>query len=160
MRFSSIILALALSAVGCVKKQSSSPIPSIEYFDFQAAKINGIDTAVMIISYSDGDGDIFRESPINGPNIIGTFYYLNSSTKEFTAIKDIITNDTARITQTVVKPRDVIYKGKSVSGRIYLPWSPFRSGDSVKVFKYNLFVVDEAGHQSNLIQTPTFTINF
>lgn len=114
----------------------------------------------MIIGYEDGNGDIFRDASVNGPNVIGTFYYLNSGTKQFTAIKDPITKDTARITQTVVQPEDANYKGKSVKGQIYLPWKPFRSGDSVKIFKYTIYVVDEGGNKSNVITTPTYTIAF
>jgi len=160
MRIFLFILFISLIAFACVKKPTTSPIPTIEYVDFQATKVNGNDTAVMVIGYEDGDGDIFRDVTLHGPNIVGTFYYLNSATKQFTGIKDFITNDTARITQTVVQPKDASYKGKSVKGKIYLPWSPFRSGDSVKIFKYTLFVVDESGNKSNIITTPNFTINF
>ncbi len=143
-----------------MKKQSNDPNPVIEYIDFKAWKDNGSDTAVMVLGYQDGDGNIFRENNLKGPNLIGTFYYLNSATQKFTAIKDIITNDTARITQTVLQPKDASYKGKAVKGQMYIPWNPFRSGDSVKVFKYTLFVVDDAGNKSNVITTPVFTIDF
>lgn len=136
-------------------------MPVIEYKDFRAWKVNGSDTAVMVIGYQDGDGDIFRDVASHGPNLIGTFYYLNSATHKFTPIFDIITKDTARITQTITQPNpDASYKGKAVSGEMYIPWNPFRSGDSVKVFKYSLFVVDEAGNKSNVLSTPEYTINF
>jgi hypothetical protein len=119
-----------------------------------------VDTAVMVIDYEDGDGDIFKDDTQNGPNIIGTFYYLNSKTGQFHSVKDDITKDTMRITQTVIQPKDASYKGKSVRGQIYLPWRPFRTGDSVKIFKYTIFVVDQAGNKSNTLTTPTFTITF
>lgn len=123
--------------------------------------MSGIDNATLTIGYEDGDGDIFRDKTLNGPNVIGTFYYLNSGTKTFMPIfPDPITLDTFRITQTVIQPKDGDYKGKSVQGTIFLPWAPFRSGDSVKVFKYTLFVQDESGHRSNVITTPVFTVNF
>jgi hypothetical protein len=155
-----IIICLSL-AFGCVKKRNATPEPVIEYKDFSAWKtVAGNDTAVMVIGYEDGDGDIFRESNLKGPNLIGTFYYLNSATNKFTAIKDEITNDTMRITQTIVQPKEGSYKGRSVRGEMYLPWAPFRSGDSVKVFKYTVFVVDDSGKKSNIVTTPTFSINF
>ncbi|MGZ4099689.1 MAG: hypothetical protein ACXVNM_12460 [Bacteroidia bacterium] len=159
MRFFSAIFLIAVFA-SCVKKQSTDPNPVIEYKDFKAWKVNGSDTAVMVIGYQDGDGNIFRDNTSNGPNLIGTFYYLNSATHKFTAIKDIITNDTARITQTITQPKDASYKGKAVKGEMYIPWNPFRSGDSVKTFKYTLFMVDEAGNKSNVLTTPEFNINF
>jgi hypothetical protein len=160
MRVFVCILLIVIVVISCVKKPSTSPIPSIQFVDFKAWKSNGIDTAVLVIGYEDGDGDIFRDNTANGPNLIGTFYYLNSVTHKFTGIKDFITNDTAHITQTVVQPVDASYKGKSVKGEITLPWSPFRSGDSVKVFKYTIFVVDEKGHKSNIVTTPQFTVAF
>src|SRR3954463_10984252 len=98
MRILIFILFVVLIAVSCVKKPSTSPIPSIEYVDFKAWKSNGNDTAVLVIGYEDGDGDIFRDITAHGPNLIGTFYYLNSVTHKFTGIKDFITNDTAHIT--------------------------------------------------------------
>lgn len=161
MRVLSAIFLFGIFCVGCVKKQSKDPVPVIEYKDFHAWKSNGTDTAVMIIGYQDGDGDIFRDAVTNGPNLIGTFYYLNSATHKFTPIIDIITHDTARFTQTVTQPnKDQSYKGKAVTGDMYIPWTPFRSGDSVKIFKYTLFVVDESGHKSNVLTTPEFTIGF
>ncbi len=160
MRNIVLILLFVFIAFACVKKPPTSPVPVIDFINFNAWKSNGNDTAVMVISYEDGDGDIFRDNTKNGPNVIGTFYYLNSATNKFTSTKDFITNDTARITQTVVQPVDASYKGKSVKGQIYLPWSPFRSGDSVKVFKYTIFVEDEAGNKSNILTTPQFTVTF
>lgn len=160
MRFLISIFLVSVFCFSCVKKQSTDPKPLIEYKDFQAWKMNGSDTAFMVIGYQDGDGDIFRDNNVNGPNLVGTFYYLNSATNKFTAVKDIITNDTMRITQTILQPRDGNYKGKSVRGEMFIPWNPFRTGDSVKVFKYTLFVVDESGNKSNVITTPTFSINF
>lgn len=143
-----------------MKPPSKDPVPLIEYKDFKAWKVAGSDTAYMVIGYEDGDGDIFRDNNVNGPNLVGTFYYLNSATNQFTSVKDIITNDTMRITQTILQPVDGNYKGKAVKGEMFIPWNPFRTGDSVKVFKYTLYIVDEAGNKSNVITTPSFTIDF
>ncbi|MBK9283832.1 MAG: hypothetical protein IPM51_05870 [Sphingobacteriaceae bacterium] len=156
-----IIFSVIVVFSSCVKKPSKSPIPTLEFNDFQAWKVRtNIDTAVLILNYEDGDGDIFLDIATQGPNVIGTFYYLNSATGKFTAIKDNITNDTARITQTIIQPKDASYKNKSIRGEIYLPMSPFRSGDSVKTFKYTFFVTDVAGNKSNTITTPELKVTF
>jgi hypothetical protein len=165
MRFFLFIASFLLLGFACVKPKSKDPVPVIEFKDFNAWKSNGNDTAVMVIGYEDGDGDIFRDENANGPNIIGTYYYLNSATQQFMPIMDIITQDTFRITQTVVQPIVISkdfpsYRNKSVKGEMFIPWSPFRSGDSVKVFKYTVFVVDESGNKSNVVTTPSFTVNF
>lgn len=161
MRIFAVIIPLLFIAFSCVKRPSTSPEPTIEYVDFKASKgSNGNDTAVMTIGYEDGDGDLFMPTVSDGPNVVGTFYYYNSGSKQFVGIKDPITKDTARITQTVAQPEETNYKGKPIKGQIFLPWDPFRSGDSVKIFKYTLYMVDQAGHKSNIITTPTYTINF
>ena len=155
------LIVSGLLLFACVKKPSTSPVPTIEYIDFQAKQVSGHDTAGMVIGYEDGDGDIFRDLTVNGPNFIATFYYFNNGTKTFKPIfPDPITQDTFRIVQTVLQPKDGNYKGKAVKGEIYIPMSTFRSADSVKRFKYTIYMVDEGGHVSNRVTTPEFTVNF
>ena len=153
-------ILLSLSFTSCVKRPSKSPTPELTFKDFIVWRINGVrDSAVAIIGYEDGDGDLFLNKTTDGPNIVGTFYYLNSATGKFTGISDPITGDTARVTQTVLQPKGASYKGKSVQGEIFLPLAPFRSGDSVKVFKYTFVMQDEAGHKTNTITTPELKAN-
>ena len=156
-----LITVLFIFLWSCVKRPSTSPNPTISYNNFQAWKVRGtIDTAVAVLNYEDGDGDIFLDNTTQGPNIIGTFYYLNKQTGQFSGVKDNITNNTLRFTQTVLMPNDVNYNGKSIKGEMYIPIASFRTGDTVKTFKYTFFVQDKAGHKSNVITTPSITINF
>ncbi|MCW3075447.1 MAG: hypothetical protein JWO32_56 [Bacteroidetes bacterium] len=158
-----LLIAIFIASVfcfSCAKKQTKDPVPVIEYKDFKAWKVNGSDTAILTIGYEDGDGDIFRENNSKGPNFIGTFYYLNSATHVFTTVKDIITNDTARFTQTILQPAETSYKGKAVKGEMFIPWQEFRKGDSIKIFMYKIFMIDDAGNKSNVLTTPVYTINF
>lgn len=155
-----LIFLATLFITACVKKPTADPVPKIDFVDFQAWTSGGNDTAQLAFSYEDGDGNLFRDESAHGPNFVATFYYLNSATQKFTAIMDPITNDTARITQTIVQPKDASYKGKSVKGNIYIPLDPFRSGDSVKIFKYVFFMEDESGNKSNIVTTPQISINF
>jgi hypothetical protein len=154
-----IIFIVVLTA--CVKRPSTSPTPTLEYNNFQAWQVRGTtDTAIAVLNYEDGDGDIFLDNTTQGPNVIGTFYYLNKNTGKFQGVKDKITKDTLRFTQTVLMPKDANYNGKSIRGEMYIPINSFRTGDSVKTFKYTFFVTDKAGHKSNIITTPEITVTF
>jgi len=159
MRFILIIFLVVLFGFSCVKKQSKDPVPSLEFIDFTSSKSNGIDNGQMILGYADGDGDIFREIPGKVPNLIMKFYYYNNGTKKFTGFFDTNISDTFNIAKIITQPGDG-FKGKSIRGEIYIPMTEFRPADSIKVFKYVIFAVDEAGHNSNIVTTPQFTVNY
>ena len=157
MRFIFLIV-ICLCIFSCVKKQSKDPVPAIEYKSFTASS-NGVkDTAVLTIGYEDGDGDVFRDNTFDGPNIVSTIYVYNTTLSQFLPIIDVITKDTLRYIQTITQPGDG-YKGKQVKGDIIWPMSEFRLNSSQKIFYYKIFMVDMKDHKSNIITTPTFTVN-
>jgi hypothetical protein len=157
MRFIFYIL-VSLFVFGCVKKQSKDPFPVIEYKGFTASS-NGVkDTAVLVLGYEDGDGDIFRDNTSDGPNIVSTIYIYNSTLNQFFADTNIITHDTTRYIQTITQPGDG-YKGKQVKGDIFWPMREFRPYPSAKIFYYKIFMIDMKDHKSNVLKTPTFTVN-
>ena len=145
-------------AFSCVKKQSKDPVPVLEYIDFSMSKSGGVDKGSLVLGYEDGDGDIFRDETTHLPNLIMKFYYYNSGTKNFTSY--LINNtDTFNIAKIITQPGDG-FKGKSIKGEIYIPMNEFRPADSIKIFKYVIFAVDEAGHNSNTLTTPQYTLSF
>lgn len=159
MRFIIIIFLLAVFGFSCVKKQSKDPVPKLEFLDFSSSKTNGIDNGQLILGYEDGDGDIFRDETTHLPNLIIKFYYYNSGTKKFTGFFDTNISDTFNIAKIITQPGDG-FKGKSIKGEIYIPMTEFRPADSIKIFKYKIFAMDEAGHNSNMLITPQFTVNY
>ncbi len=157
MRFVLYII-VSCFVFSCVKKQSSDPVPAIEYKSFTSSTAGGKDTAVLTISYQDGDGDIFRDNTSDGPNIVSTIFVFNSTANQFLPVIDVLTNDTTRYIQTITQPGDG-YKGKQVRGDIIWPLTEFRPNAQAKTFYYKLFMVDMKNHKSNVITTPTFTVN-
>ncbi|MBA2612875.1 MAG: hypothetical protein H0U95_12955 [Bacteroidetes bacterium] len=160
MRFIVIIFLICIVGFACVKRPTKSPVPTIEFIDFTSSKPNGIDAGSMILGYEDGDGDIFREKTTPpSPNLIMKFYYYNNGTHKFTGFFDTNISDTFNIAKMILQPGDG-FKGKSIQGNIYIPMNEFRPADSIKIFKYVVFAVDEAGHNSNILTTPQFTVNY
>ncbi|MBL7921293.1 MAG: hypothetical protein JNJ40_13325 [Bacteroidia bacterium] len=159
MRFIATIFLFCVICFGCVKRPSKSPEPTLDYLDFTSSKTNGVDNGQLILGYEDGDGDIFREEKAVVPNIIIKFYYYNSGTHQFTGFFDTNVNDTFAIAKIITQPGDG-FKGKSIKGEIYIPMTEFRPADSIKIFKYSVFAIDEAGHKSNIVTTPQFTVNY
>ncbi len=159
MRLIVIIFLIGIFCFACVKKQSKDPVPSLSYESFVSSKSNGIDNGQMVLGYEDGDGDIFRDKNTNLPNLIMKFYYYNNGTHQFTGYFDSNINDTFNIAKIITQPGDG-FKGKSIKGEIFIPMNEFRPADSIKIFKYVIFAMDEAGNKSNTLTTPQFTVNY
>ena len=159
MRIIAIIFFISLFCFACVKRQSKDPVPKLDYIQFTSSKNGGIDKGDLILSYEDGDGDIFREETTHLPNLIMKFYYYNSGTQKFTGYFDTNISDTFNIAKIITQPGDG-FKGKSIKGEIHIPMNEFRPADSIKIFKYVIFALDESGNKSNLLTTPQFTVNY
>ena len=157
--FLAIIVCVVL--VACAKQKTKDPIPKIEFIDFRdisKSKFTGADTATMVLSYEDGDGDIFVDNFNQGPNLVFTTYIWDAEKKQFSAHFDPMINDTVRYTTTVKQPDNGYYKGKSIRGEIHIPLSSFRDSKKQNVVKFSGFMTDMAGHKSNTFSSPTYTI--
>ena len=153
-----IILGLTL-IFSCVKKPTKDPVPVLKYKAVNplgkatSASQGPRDTAVLIFSYEDGDGDLFRDSNSDGPNLVYSTYAFNADSNKF-----ILNGYPSQA--TITQPDNGNYKGKSIHGEIYVPMLQFRSGDNIKVIKFEAFMVDMKDHKSNVISSPVFTLNF
>jgi hypothetical protein len=162
MRQLVLISFTSLFVFACVKKPSTSPVPTLEFKDNRYIKVNGSDSGYLYFSYEDGDGDIFRDKDHAVPNLVITNYYKDSITGKF-LIDSIYTGQNlprvASFATTIYQPGDG-YKGKSVRGNITVPYNEFRSGPWIKTFYHTAFIEDEAGNKSNLAYSQTVTVNF
>ena len=160
MRTFLIIVGLVLAAA-CAKQKTKDPIPKIEFIDFRdisKSKFTGADTATMVLSYEDGDGDIFVDNFNQGPNLVFTTYIWDEEKKVFAGHYDQTINDTVRYTTTIKQPDNGYYKGKSIKGEIHIPLSSFRENKKQNIIKFTGFMTDMGGHKSNVFSSPTFTV--
>jgi len=163
MRFILLIFLIGLLGFSCVKPRTKNPVPVIEYkemYHMQKSELTGQDTAVMVIGYEDGDGDIFVDNTSQGPNLIFIPFFYNPATDKFEIERDPITLDTFRITNTIKQPDNGYYKGKSIKGEIYIPLREYRLNDQKKIIKFTGFVSDVKGHKSNIVASPVYTLNY
>lgn len=163
MRLILIILSTMLIGFSCVKPKTKNIVPAIEYKNLlhaQKSEFTGRDTAVLMLGYEDGDGDLFVDVVTQGPNLIFTPYFYNTAKGKFDTEIDPVTSDTFRITASIKQPDDGYYKGKSIKGDIYLPLREFRLNDQSKIIKFTGFMVDTKGHKSNIVTSPVYTLNF
>lgn len=166
MRFILIIFLIGLIGFSCVKPNTTNPIPVIQYKDLTnlGKAYSGSqpprDTAVMVLGYEDGDGDLFADNTTQGPTFAIIPFYFNTTTNKFDITIDPITLDTQRITNTIKQPDNGYYKGKSIKGDIYIPLSQYRPNDNVKIIKFTGFMRDTKGHKSNVFASPIYTLNF
>lgn len=149
-----LVLTVFLAALtACVKKKTYSKNPEIDYKSFT---IINEDTALMVITFSDGDGDIGKLQEDKTNNLFLTYYYFHTDSNKFYAWYDSFNNDTLRTAYTIRKPKDE-YTGKSISGEFEILMNGWRPTKNHKRIKYVLYLVDNANNKSNVLTTPEIT---
>jgi hypothetical protein len=162
MRYALILLA-GILAFSCAKRKSKDPVPTVEFLALKDAGISSFtkgDTATMVLSYEDGDGDLFVDNYSEGPNLVFTTYRWDDATGKYVAELNTQTQDTARYTNTIKQPDNGYYKGKSIRGEIYIPLTEFRQKRTSKQIKFVGFIIDMKKHRSNTFISPVYKLNF
>ncbi|MBL7931589.1 MAG: hypothetical protein JNL60_06800 [Bacteroidia bacterium] len=163
------IFLICLSAgFSCVKPALKEEIPVAEYKDFEVFNTSdGEGDAILTIGYEDGDGDLFIKDVQNeGPNVVFSIYIYDETTKKFkvfikpNTIPGVNIVDSSFISVSVKEPADGYYKGKSIKGDIKLPLNQFRPNPEAKIFYYRGYLMDTDWNMSNIVTTPTFTVDF
>jgi hypothetical protein len=157
MRFLIAIFLVSGIFASCVKKTSKDPVPQIEFLsagDMYLTK-SGNDTAIFVIHYEDGDGDLFVDNNDQGQNLFITTYYFSRDSNKF-----LIDNNGKPFGNTIKQPDNGYYKGKPITGEITIPTKEFRSGPSRKIIKFAVQMIDLKKHESNISISPVYTLNF
>lgn len=143
----------------CVKPKTKNPVPALEYVDFKTdfapngkSIYTGQDTALLVFGYEDGDGNLFRDSRADLPNVVITPFYFYPDSNKF--VKGGI------FSYTLLQPDNGYYKGKSIKGQISVPLSQYRPDDLIKKLKFEIYMVDMSNNKSNVVNTPTISLNF
>jgi hypothetical protein len=143
--FNAIVLLCILSFSACVKKDNYSPIPSIKYVDF----IQGGDTAAVIFSFTDGDGNIglgqADTSAPMAPNCFLTYYEKENGIWK---VVDWPAPNTYRLPFINTSSKD-----KPISGEIRLKMNYYYLNTPFDTIKFDIYIIDRTLNKSNIITT-------
>lgn len=162
MRYLISIFLLVLVSYSCVKRNSTDPHPTVEFKDFlNPHKTSSGEAAYLVLTYEDGDGDLFVDNATQGPNLVFTTYIYNSVTGKFAAHFDNDIQDTLRYSTSVKQPAGGYYKGKAIRGEIWVPLSEFRPNSNAKILQFRGFMIDQKKHKTKIFaSTNSYTIDF
>lgn len=138
-----VIVALISALPSCKKDTGISPVPSISFDSISPnPAIKYRDTILIVISYTDGDGDLGIDSA-DVKNLFVTDSR-NNVVSEF------------RIPQLAPTGATIAIQGNL---DVVLPPQIFiNDNDSTETVSYSLYIVDRAGHKSNTITTKSLVI--
>jgi hypothetical protein len=145
------IICAALFVIGCKKSDQYSDIPAITFKSLTVQQSTaGFDsTSHLIISFTDGDGDIGSIQYEGVPNniIIAQFSKLNGSW-----VNDS-TDWSGHLPYLTPTGNNKALTGE-IATDISLPWP--KTNDTIR---YSVSIIDRALHQSNSIITSEIVIN-
>lgn len=157
------LLLLILVFFGCKKSNEYPEVPIIKFEEFRKNQTatGKDDVGVMVISFTDGDGDIgFHEKDTLSPYHKKGDYYYNFIIKYFErqkgVYKEIILpfSNNARI--TYLTPEG---KNKVLSGNIAMDLFINNPKSNYDTIRFEAFIYDRALHKSNVITTPDIIVN-
>ncbi len=152
-----LLAALLFIYNACVKKKTYSQNPEIEYKTFTPYLYPNGDSAIMVIGFADGNGDIGKDVGDTTLNLFMTYYYKDSITQKYMAYYDPFFSDTVRNGYTIRKPNDS-YNGKPISGEVSVRINKYRHSKKIKDLKYIIYMFDNAGNKSNILSTPVLIV--
>ncbi len=148
----------------CRDKEEYPPVPQLEIVSFTSFQtLDGIDSlGILLISYTDGDGDLGVFPWDTGINFFVSYYVMDNGvlkvgTRYSPTTGEIDTiNFNARI--PILAPED--YTGW-IKGQIEDTIKPLSDPTSQKILDTIMFeawVIDRAGNLSNVVQTPLIVV--
>ena len=149
-----IFTVLTGGLYSCVKKKTYSQSPQVEFKDFI---LFAGDSADMVISFSDGDGDIGKVAGDSTQNLWMNYYYKDTLTGKYRAYYDHTNNDSLRTGYIIRKPSDN-YEGKPISGEVAVRIGKYRHSVKIKAIKYVIYMYDNQGNKSNVLTTPELLV--
>ncbi|MDB5282070.1 MAG: hypothetical protein JWO06_1145 [Bacteroidota bacterium] len=128
----------------CKKDKTSSATPTISFVSIAPnPAIKYLDSVKIVISYTDGDGDLGIDSP-DAKNLFVTDNR-NNVTSGF------------RIKQLAPSGSNIIIEGNL--DIILSPQGFTDDNDATEIATYSIYVVDRAGNKSNVVKATPLVIN-
>lgn len=154
-------------AFSCRKTEEYPVIPAISFKSFEKySHKNGVgglidDSLNLIISYTDGDGDVgIPQDDTSPPFNAGSPYFYNMVVKYFKKTRGVYTE---RVLDPPYSARipDLTPKGnhKAIKGdiKLLMPFIDFQA--NYDTIHCEVFIYDRALHKSNVITTPDIVVN-
>ncbi|MBA3706724.1 MAG: hypothetical protein H0W84_12735 [Bacteroidetes bacterium] len=156
------LLPFILITSSCVKEKNYPTEPVIKFKSFTHS---GMDSANVIISFTDGDGDIgLTQKDTSGEFNSQSKYYYNFYMRYFYKASDgsfksleTAPGDTLDYTYRIPKLLEDGQQRKALSGDIKVKlYAPIAIHDTVQ---YEIYIYDKAFHKSNVVNTGTIILN-
>lgn len=157
------LVFLGIFLTGCIKKEIYPDVPRIEFKSFTKIN-NGLgydDKGLLVLSFTDGDGDIgLGSNELNPPYNEGSMYYYNffityyeKQKGEFVAVELPFSNN-SRIPPLFNNEGEKPLKG-DIQVELFINnyLSPY---DTIR---FQVFIVDRALNHSDTLFTPDIIIN-
>ncbi|MBE0637081.1 MAG: hypothetical protein IH598_01005 [Bacteroidales bacterium] len=164
---SRLILPLLIFAmmVSCLQKQEYPDIPSLKYERFTTlVHPSGYDSAgVLLLSYTDGDGDLgIAGLDTSSYNFFVTYYQMENGVLKPGTRYNAVTGqyDTIFFNNRFYRLAPPGYTGW-IKGEIEDTIKPLYDPRSTKTFdtvQYKIYMVDRAGNYSNTVETPLIIV--
>ncbi len=151
LRYLFLAAGISFITYSCIKKKAYNTTPEIEYKAFFPY---AGDSADLQIKFTDGDGDIGVTTTDTLQTLFITYYYKDTVSQKYVAYYSPLFNDTLRTGYLIRAPKDS-YKGKPISGELSVRLQQYRHSVKIKNVKYVIYLMDNAGHRSQSITTPT-----
>ena len=152
-----------LISSSCIKEKSYPTTPAIKFKSFSHS---GLDSANIIISFTDGDGDIgLTQGDTTGDFNSKSKYYYNfyirylykAADGSFKAYVPTPGADTLDFKYRIPKLLTGQQQKKALSGDIKVKlYAPFAVHDTIQ---YDIYIYDKALHKSNTVNTGTLILN-
>jgi hypothetical protein len=159
-KYGILFTVFALVFLSCTKEEQFPIVPEIKYESFiRLFNPNSglFERGVLTISFTDGDGDIgLRPSDTVPPydyNLFIDYFEIQNGDTVKVAIIDPISLDTITFNQRI----PILTPGgsnKSIKGEIEDTLFIYNYSSPFDTIMFELYIVDRALHQSNVIQTP------
>ena len=159
------IICVLIFLSSCIREKSYPIIPAIKFKSFTHF---GLDSANVIISFTDGDGDIgLSQGDTTGDFNSKSKYYYNFYARYLYKAVDgtfktfqTALGDTLDYKYRIPKLLTGQEQRKALSGEIKVKlYSPLTQDTSIHFIQYDIFIIDRALHKSNTVNTGTLILN-
>ena len=144
----------------CKKEQQYSITPNIQFQNFtKFSDGNGVDqTGNLLLSFTDGDGDIGLSAGDTISPYVGLYYYdffaayYELQFGKLTAVK-LPASFNSRLPLITINGSN-----KNVKGTIQIALYIYNSTSKFDTIAFQVYIVDRALHKSNIIMTPNIIV--